>query len=327
MPEYMITNIAEDESLGTGTRKIYDLGPNPVSFIQLTMKFLNAGTNTRATRANVLAALSSVEVLFRGAQVISLNLSDLFALNCFLLRSLPWQLQTINTDNAARGISVIIPLGRYLFDQRECFPAVRRGELQLAVESATSYTNLDTVALQINQCELLGATPQQFLRATTLSTTPAATGDVDIDLPLGNRIIGVIVYSTTVPSGTAYTTTADKLALLIDNVQKYYAGINWESAHMLGQNLLPPPFFHGEHIHMENTASSYSQNADTEAGEVAAKDVENYAFLDLDPTGDLSFALDAGPPRSVVLRVTAGDTNALRVIPIEVIPTTAISTA
>ncbi len=61
----------------------------------------------------------------------------------------------------------------------------------------------------------------------------------------------------------------------------------------------------------------YTQNADTAAEEQDDSDISNYAYMDLDPTGDGTFAMDTKGLSDWALRIDAGDTNALRVIPVQ----------
>jgi len=259
------TVVVQDETPTADGTYDYDLPINPLSHLIFTHKCLNAGVNTKATLAQMLGAIEKVEITQFGATVISLNGADLYALNCYLLGKQPWQGNIINTDNAVRFMTLMIPFGRKLYDPGECMPATARGELTLKIQTDIADTGYDGVIFQVEAVELLEATPTRRLKYTTISHTPSATGESDIDLPIGNPYVGLLVYSTTVPDGT---------------------------------------------------------NVDTAAEEVVDTDLENYAVLDFDPRGNDMFLCETAGASSVTLRINAGDTNACRVIPIELVSIT-----
>jgi len=316
------TVVVQDETPTADGTYDYDLPINPLSHLIFTHKCLNAGVNTKATLAQMLGAIEKVEITQFGATVISLNGADLYALNCYLLGKQPWQGNIINTDNAVRFMTLMIPFGRKLYDPGECMPATARGELTLKIQTDIADTGYDGVIFQVEAVELLEATPTRRLKYTTISHTPSATGESDIDLPIGNPYVGLLVYSTTVPDGTSWTTTVDWVKLLIDNTEKYYSKANWESLHGDFINRLDPAVAWSEKIHMENLAATYTQNVDTAAEEVVDTDLENYAVLDFDPRGNDMFLCETAGASSVTLRINAGDTNACRVIPIELVSIT-----
>lgn len=318
--DFIRSVISQDvtESDGVAT---YDLPVNPLSHIVLTTKVLNAGANTKATLAQILGAIEKVEVLHEGSAILSLNGADLYALNCILLGHEPWQENVVNTDNAVRHLTMMIPFGRRLYDPRECLFPTTKGELQLQITWDVADTGYDGLISQIETVELMGASPERFLKATTLNLTPTSGADNDLDLPIGNTLMGVLLWGTTVPTGTSWTTTIDKVRLLANNKEIYYANCNWESLHGDFINRLSPANAWAEKFHMENTASAYTQNADTAAEEQDDTSLANYAFLDLDPRGDDQFLFDTAGLSSLKLRITAGDGNALRAIPLYLVDT------
>jgi len=317
MAEYRHTVLAEDYTPSADETKDWDLPVNPLSFIALTVKCLNAGTNTKATLAQILSAIENIEVLRFGSAQVSLSGADLYALNCVLLGKEPWQENVINTDNAVRHLTMVIPFGRKLYDPTECLPATIRGELTLRIQMDIADTGYDGLMLQIETIELLGANPQRHLKYTTITHTPSATGDSDIELPIGNPYLGLLLYSTTIPTGTSWTTTINKATILAANVEKYVREVAWETLHGMLMNRLSPANAWAEKFHMENLAATYTQNADTATEEQDDSDIANYAYIDFDPLGDGQFLFETAGLSDLKLRIDAGDTNAVRVVPIE----------
>jgi len=313
--EFRHTVLVDDESYASAGTHTYDLPINALSHIILTIKALNNGA--KATLSDLLGALTNIEVLRFGSAIVSISAQDLYALNCVLLGREPWQENVVDTDNAVRHLSLILPFGRKLYDPNECLPPTIRGELTLRITNAASGTAWDGLIMQIETVELLDANPQQHLKYTTITSTPTSTGDWDIELPIGLKYLGILIYSTTVPTGTSWTTTVDKVTLLADNVERYYRDVNWESLHGMLINRLSPANAWGEKFHYVPAATISAGEGDTETEQQDDTDIANYAYLDFDPLGDDNYLFDSAGLSSLVLRVTAGDTNAIRVIPIQ----------
>lgn len=287
--------LVQDVAITAGAVSTYDLPTNPLSHIVFTFKCLNV--TDEGTLAEILSRISKVEVLYKGAAAMSLSGADLFALNCALFGKVPILTNRVATDNATRAITMYIPLGRSLYNPSECFKATKKGELQLQITLDSIETAVDGVIYQIETVELLEASPDKHLKVTTLSKTPSAAGDLDVDLPIGNPLAGLLIFSTTVPTGTAWTTSADKLKLLIDNVEFMIASMNWESLH---GNLL--------------SRLGYFGGIAAAAGDDI---IVKYGLVDFSPNKVDDFLVETAGKSSVKLRVTAGDTNIIRVLPIE----------
>jgi len=306
---YLRSVLAQNESVTADTVITYDLPVNPVSHIVMTLNFLNV--TDQATLAELLAAIDTVRVLHRGQSIISLSQADLWALSAYLLLRGGLQGNGVDTDNAARWIGINIPFGRVLYNPDECFPSTKSGELQLQIDYASSFSGFDNVSIQIETVELLGAQPKQFCKYTTLSLTPVS-GDNDLDLPIGNPYAGILLYSTTVPSGTATTKSISQAKLLVDNSEQFYSQANWESLRTDAQWRIGAQLRYNPEIHLE-----VALPADTEAKQFVSDELEHYAYLDFDPLQDSEYLLQTAQASSVKLRLTAEDTNAIRAIPVE----------
>lgn len=320
MARFLHEPVIRAKSISAGDFVEEDLPVNPLSHLNLTLTFLNNGTNTKATLANILAAITDVDIVYKGGTVQSYSLADLFALSYFLLGSHPWQTNVLNTDNAVRSISIPILFGRFPWFPRECFPATRDGDLKIQLQFASSFTNLDTVKLYLEACELLEAKPSHFLKVSTKTVTPSATGEKDISLDVGNWLAALMLYATTIPSGATATKSINWVKLLLDGQEAYFSRIYWETLHSAQGMLANPPTHFDDHIHLENTASAYTQNADTAAAEQGDHPLAHYGMLRLDPLGTGEYLLDTAGHASLKLRIDHGDTQEVRVLPLELVP-------
>ncbi len=295
--EFRRSVIAQNEAITAGSTVTHDLPVNPMSHLIMTLRGLNV--IDEATLAQILERISKVEILRFGASIFSLSGADLHKLNAILLRNMPILANQVAADNSSRWISLIIPFSRKMYDPNEGLPATTRGELKLQITFSSTETEIDNLTLQVESAEMLGATPKRYLKVTTLTQTMTSGVDNDVELPIGNQIAGLLIYSTTIPTGGVFTTTAGKMRMLIDNVEKMFAATNWES-------------LHGEVISRLGHREAYDASADND-------DVANYALMDFSPNGTDDFIVETKGKSSLVLKITAGDANAVRVLPVELV--------
>lgn len=317
--EYIHSVLAQNAAVVAGTVYTYDLPVNPLSHIFLTLNFQqNDATGIQLDMDNVDAMLSKVEVLYKGSAIYSSNGSDLTAMNAMLLNYEPWTQNAYGDDNDYRSFTFIIPLGRFLYRPSECFPRSTRGELQLQITYAAAFTQIDGVYQQIETVEIPAAVPERFLRITTLSVTPTAVGEADVELPIGHVIAAVIFFGTTKPHADANTQTLTYGQLLRDNQRIYYSHINYETWNQIAAMRGRPPIAHAYHIHQLD-AAAYAQYMDTLPVKYRNDWCSQHLMWDFDPTGQGEYLFDTKGASDVVARVYAGDTNALRVLPCELI--------
>jgi len=320
MPAFLRSRIVQDEAVTAAAAvRTDDLPVNPLSVILLTLRYRVTAAFAPASIANILGILSNVAVVYKGQNIITGSLADLAAVYYYLSGFFPQQGRRSDAAAAARGwITVPILLGRKPWDSKECFPAVRRGELQLQTTPAAAFTALDNVTLQIETLELLDATPERFLKYTTFSKTPTVAGEHDMDLPIGNPILDIVLFSTTVPTDAAELVSINQAKLLLDNVEYGYALTNWES--MKGHEALDTVAdWQSAELTSRLAAGAPAGDAATEAAEWGTAFLRQYAHLPMGPRGMEDHWLITEGRARVHLRIDAGDTNAVRMLPIEVL--------
>lgn len=319
MATFLRTVLAQDESITVSTRVTYDLPVNPLSHILFTLKFLN-DTVTLTNFSTVVAALNQIALLtvdFKGSSVISLSFKDLAVLSQLLLRLPIGQNNLVKTDNDVRSITVIIPFGRSLYNPRECFPASRRGDLRLIIDYAGAQAGIDNLVAQIETVELPDATPEFFLKATKIEKTMVSGVGNDVDLPIGNDILGVLLFGTTTPTGASYNATLGKIKVLLDNVEAYYNDANWETLHAEFKSKMRMNLENSDHKHV--LGGTGAAGDDTYGVQNDADYLENYAYLDFDPDGSMAYVLATEGRARVHLRISAEAGDAARIIPVEII--------
>lgn len=291
------TAIVSDETLTASQVVTKDLPINPVSHLNLTLKGLNVTDET--TLAEVLARLSKITISRLGEAQLDINGADLFALNCVMFGNVPILTNRVAADNSTRAITMLLPFGRRLYDPKECYPGTRRGEFKIQITISATETAIDGLILQLEAVELLGATPTRFLKVRTLSDTPGATGEFDLDLPIGNQIAGLLLFSTTVPATTAWTATIEKIKLLKNNTENQIAAAQWEA-------------LHGEILSRIGYRGDYAAASGDDL-------IHKYGLLDFSPDWKDDFLLETKGLSSLKTVATIGDTNLYRVLPLELV--------
>jgi len=319
MAEYRKSILVDEETIAAATDYTYDLPVDPISHLLITLNCKNSGTNVKATLANLLAAFSKISIIFRGAHIYDLSGADLFAVSTIITGKELHQENVIDTDAGIRSITLLLPFGRKLYSPDECFVATKRGELQLKITTPSAFTNITATKLLVEGIELPGAAPKNYLKVYTLTKTVTVTGDFDVELPRGNLLLGSLLFSSVIPTGTTDTCVADKVQLLLNNVRKYYTEARWESLKGELMELLPPANAWAEKIHRENLAATYTQNALTAAEQQVDSDISKYAFLNFGFGPVAGYEIDTAPLAEIKIRLTATATGSVRVLPVELV--------
>ncbi len=296
---------------------VIDLPVNPLSVILIHLSPLN-DTGTIADYrllGALLGALSNVRVSHKGSAVVDLAGVDLAMLSMLWHRNPIWQSNAVETDDDRRSIVVPVLFGRRAYLANECFPETKKGELQLTLTLDIAATGFDGLRVSIETIELPEASPETVQKVTTLSQTFAATGDNDIDLPIGNAIRAILCFGTTPFAGATPAPTLGQLEVLRDNRQIGFTSTDFEVARALAGLVgvpFPPDF---RHIHSGTYVTTVA--GDSREPEIGASLDDSYCLLNFDPLWDDAFILETTGAGRVNVRVNAEAANAVRIIPIE----------
>lgn len=309
----------QDQAISADGIFNFDLAVNPLSVVLLVARPLNdTGTlaNYQRYRA-ICAAFNRITVAHRGENIVMMRGDDMAAFNYFRWGMMPWEANSDNVDNERRAVVLPIPMGRWPYSPKSCFPKSSRGELTIELDIDIADTGYDGMRLSIECIELLDANPSEYEKKIASSQTWAATGDNDFDLPPGNVNRGILLFGTTGFGGASPAPSWGRIKVLLDNVEHGYAATDFEVAHMLPSLWGRHMPVAAEHKHTVNAAGAGVEET-TSVFDIGL-DLENYAFLDFDPTGDDTFALDTRGKSRFHVRANAETADAVRAIPIEVI--------
>ncbi|MBA7539134.1 hypothetical protein ES705_31413 [subsurface metagenome] len=319
MAEFIHSVLAQDVDPTVQRVWTWDLPVNPLSHIMLTLKT----THTQATLADMatfateMALIPKIEVLYKGSAIFSMSGYDAWACGLLVLGFESWGLNELGTTIEERSWTILIPMGRKLYDPRECFPRNLRGELVLQVTFQDLPVEYPTEHVQIETVELPDANPSQYLRMTTLTATVTAGGEHDIELPIGWPISECVLWGETKPVGVADLCTIAYVQLLRDNLRTYYSHMNFETMHNMAGRMRYAPGYHGEHTH-NGAAALALTGSSIQANHVLA----HYVHVPFDIFHDGEYALQTAGFSDVILRIgvdTAVVDLAVRCIPCEIV--------
>lgn len=219
--EFIRSSLLKNYTTATEVKKI-DLPVNALSHIVISMDGYNV--TDEATLAEILAFINSVKVEKSGVTILNLQSEDLYGLNCFLFGRRPMLEGKVATDNQRRVLSLVVPFGRKLYNPAECYPASKKGELTMTIDTTVPATSLDNSTLNIETVELVGATPTRFLKSVmNVIQAPSATGDREWDLPIGNDLVGILLRMTTFSQASSHSYGVDGFTLMVNNKEFLYS--------------------------------------------------------------------------------------------------------
>ncbi len=298
-----------------------DLPVNPLSHLILTLALTKNVAAQATSLGNLMMAIigqiTEVSVRHRGENIIQGRLDDLAVINGLIHGQWPAVGEIAQADNEVQFVSALLSFSRMPYWHEEAFPATQRGNLRFHMTAGAINALYDAASWALEAVELIEDSPKQFLKYTTLTRALAATGRQRMPLPLGNEILGALLFD---PSDEVDATIAyafGKVKILKDNVEQYYAESNWESIRETMERRMRGYRLAWGHIHAQAAV-------DTATGEeqitTADRPPLQYGYLDFDPLNDGSYSLETKGAASLDLDLNSDvSSGTVRVIPIELI--------
>ena len=318
MPDRFVHSILEaNQAQAADGESVTDLPVNPLSALYVHLNPLNETTSldTYSSLIGIAAMITNLRVEFRGASVIDVSGPDLLAYLWMGSRVRPMVTNMDSTDGERRSVVLPVPFSKRIWDPKECFPSVKRGELQCIITWDIANAAADGLRWSLETLELLDAKPTHFQRITTLSVTFGAVGNNDVDMPIGNLIRGILCFGTTDFTGAVPAPTLGALRLLKDNVEFGYASTDFEVSRAICATTKHQPSYYHDHFHDIDTVGA--AETDTRMQQTASEKFENYTYLDYDPLLDDRYILETKNAARVHLRVNAEAADAARFLPVE----------
>ncbi len=313
---FIRTAIAREEALVASALATYDLPVNPLSFLVYTLRWQDGAAIGDAGDpiAEALSFISRIDVLLDGSPIYSLNGADSFYMSQFLTGKIPSIINLVDAAAERHYLSWLIPFGRFPYWPNEGLGKTVRGKLQFQVTTTAAVGTVDTPVHIIEAVEMPEANPERWLRVTTRSKTPTAAGEHDVDLPIGNQIIGIGFFATTVPTGAVTNRSIGEITLLLNDEPFHITRSNWESFKGETDMWYPMNSAIDRHTHAQSVGTVVVTGMQL-LGIIGRN---RYAYINFDPTEDGMYVIDTAGLSRVHLTVNSeGVNDAIRVIPVE----------
>lgn len=305
---------------------VIDLPVNPLYCVYLTLVAEQTASTTTADDGvgllDLLQSVPNLQILFRGSIVVNASLTELWTMAGIMTGRLPF-VQNFAPNLPTQFVSLCVPiyLGRANQMGNELFPATRKGELQAIITFAgpPANTTADTFTFELESYEILDATPKQFLKYGALTKDLTNTGDNDFDLPMGNPQLGTLLNGEQTSDQSATFATFNRVKLLVDNVEYFYAQATWQTLQGELIRRLNPAADPQSYTALENLAAAYAPDVLTARLTTALSVLRTFAYLDYNPWDDDTTLVQTANRGRVNLRITITQTSVARVIPLEII--------
>lgn len=296
-----------------------DLPVNPLSHLILTLALTKnvaaQATNLGNLMMGIIGQITDVSIRHRGENIIQGRLDDLLVLNAMIHGNTPSVGEIAQADNQVQYVSAILAFGKKPYDHTMAFPATQRGNLRFHMTAGAISSLYDAASWALEAVELIEDTPTHFLKYTTSQRALAATGRQRMPLPIGNDLLGCLLYDPSDEIDSTMSYAFGKIKLMRDNVEQYYAESNWESMRETMERRCPRYRNAWGHIHALAAT-------DTATGEeqvtTADRPPLQYGYLDFDPLNDGSYALDTRGASTLDLDLNSDvSTGTVRILPLE----------
>lgn len=296
-----------------------DLPVNPLSFLLLRFQLTNvdpAAILTYSAVDDLITQITGIRVLLKGELIISGSLRDLMVLNAVYQRAFPGWAGLDNVNDAVRSLVFPICFGKKMYDPLSAIGASSRGALRFEMDAGADGAGYDDVNFSIEGVELIEAKPTSHLKYVRQSRD-SVVGQFDAPLPIGNDILGILLFDTGLHGSSDEVLSWGSIKLLKDNVEQYYQQSDYETlAGMLKTQMGSPLALSAGHQHLTSEGAAAELISDDMEQRVNTGD-RGYAYLDFDPLRDGSYKLETRGAADLKIRGTGDEATAVRYYPIE----------
>lgn len=314
MPEPIFLRIRDDFTPPSNDQVLIDLPTFPLSYLKITVRRQQPTANSELDLNDMLSFITRVAVLVRGVTIFDGTGLDAFVIGSLLYcRKLPFVKRPLTSTSSQHYACIYVPFSRKPLMPSSGIKQLNRGESYMLIRCGTvpANTSLEVVAVGWRTNE-----PDWCLKVTPYTRSVTATGPDDLILAPAGPILGFIFYEDN-PKETVTTSILDEVRFLIGGTEDTFVSYDIE-------NLLTDPMistytelYDMNLVHVENTASAYTQNAITLSEHPKAADYNRYFGILLDELYDPDAIIAVPPGADVRLRYNATRTGTLKVFTVE----------
>jgi len=300
---------------GTYTWELSDL---PLAAIWLTVKGDLYAANMCID--DFLLSLTAIDVWLGSFNVLHYATGiKAYLMNCKLKQHHGYLVNSSQTVDDHVGISFPLMFGAPYLNDKMCLPGSlsNRKKLTLGLDIATAA--MDVLQIDISEVLMPDASPLGFIKQEEINVSAKGTGDKDLWLQTNWDLLKLMIYSPTVPTGTAYTSTIERAGLEIDDFPFGYKSVPWEHLHAEIMDELEGSGPVEDHIHADPVSGNTGMPVGLEHW------IAKYGELDFFYEKDLKWRAPLAGASTAKLKYNAGVDEAWSIVQANYIPTAKVS--
>ena len=321
MGKRFLRSIVQDETAiaAAGDIAPFDLPVNPLSFLVLTILLERPdedATSAQRILSDCFLGISDVSIRHKGEMIIQGSLADLAMMGGVLINYAPHTAFAAGLGQL-QSAAFVIPFSRFPYWPEEGFPATQRGNLRFHMTCADETPGSATATqFSVEAVELIESDPTRYLKYTTNTRALAATGRQRVPLPIGNDLLGALLFSPATEITATEQSAWNRVKLMVDNVEQYYAESRWRSLRAdVGMRLQLARLAFG-HFHASDGTAVPTGDEMFQLNRPPAQ----YGYIDLDPMKDGYYALETQGHANVELDLNSEvSSGTIRYLPVELV--------
>jgi hypothetical protein len=302
-----------------GSTYTWELSDQPLAAVWLTIK----GDLYAIDKCidDICSVINNIDLWFGGFNVIHYATTVKALLtNCKLKGNHPYLVNSSQIVADVTGVSFPLMLGAPYLNESMCLPESLSNRKKLTLGFVATSTNLADVLIDISEVIMPDAHPSGFIKQEEQSVTAPSTGDHDVWLQTNWDLLKLILWSTTVPTSTAYTSTIERAGLEINDFAFGYKSVPWEHLHAEMMDELSGATNGENHQHLAAGATS---NTGMPFG--LEHWISHFGELDFFFNYDLKWRAPTAGASTVKLKYNAGVAEAFYLIPVNYVPTSKVT--
>lgn len=306
----MVVNDYDPAADGTYT---WELSDEAMAAIWITIK----GDLVAADKCidDFCLSCTGIDLWFGGFNVAHYTHSlDALTMNCKLKGAWPYLVNSSQTIDDVTGVTFPIMFGAPYLNRNMAIPASHSNRKRLTLTLDIATAALDDLLIDIAEVILPDATPAGCIKQEEIAVSAKGTGDQDLWLQTNWDLLKLLIRSTTVPTGAAYTSTIERAGLEIDDFAFGYKYVPFEILHGEVMDELEGSGPVENHYHADPSSGNTGLPVDLEDW------IANYGQLDFFYNYDLFWKAPLAGASTAKLKYNAGVDEAFRIVTANYVP-------
>jgi len=314
MPEPIFFRVVDEFTPSSNSEHWFRLPTFALSHLNIAVRVPQPAANQNITIENLMNWISRISVLVRGASIFDADGLAAWVIGSMLYcRKPPFLKRPLGSTSYRHEANIYVPFSRKPLMPTSGIKPVAQGESLLYMRFGTVPSG---ARITIGAVGWRENAPEWTVKVSKYTQTVSATGPGDLILAPVGPILGFIFREDN-PKESADTSILEEIRLLIQGIEDTL--ISYDVDLLIGDQAITTyaNLLTQDHTHVENTASSYAQNATTLSAQVGLLSVSRFMPLLLDEMYDPDAVIAVPPGADVRLRYNATAVGTLDVYLIE----------